>query len=246
MSTFEIDKMFPERQALLSEHIGSCQSRAELMDSWSRAAREYGLDYVSLAAAPTAQDKLFGPLVRETTLPADYCREFDRLEFLKHCPTVTHISRSIMHNDWTIGPDGKAATFDCPPEFSALMLKYRLITGILFSMNSVDGSRFVVRYDGDRSPLAMPEINELSMLSIQAFDVFDRLRRTTGNSNVLSARELEVVRWTSQGKTSLEIGQILSLSDHTVNAYMTNAIRKLDCVNRTQLVAKAIRMKIIN
>ena len=62
----------------------------------------------------------------------------------------------------------------------------------------------------------------------------------------LSARELEVVRWTAQGKTSLEIGQILSLSDHTVNAYMTNAIRKLDCVNRTQLVAKAIRMKIIS
>ncbi len=51
---------------------------------------------------------------------------------------------------------------------------------------------------------------------------------------------------TAQGKTSLEIGQILSLSDHTVNAYMTNAIRKLDCVNRTQLVAKAIRMKIIS
>jgi DNA-binding CsgD family transcriptional regulator len=92
----------------------------------------------------------------------------------------------------------------------------------------------------------MPEINELSMLSIQAFDVFDRLRRTASNTNVLSARELEVVRWTAQGKTSLEIGQILSLSDHTVNAYMTNAIRKLDCVNRTQLVAKAIRMKIIS
>ena len=138
MSTFEIDKMFPERQALLSERIGSCQSRAELMDNWSRAAREYGLDYVTLAVAPTAQDKLLGPLVRETTLPADYCRQFDRLEFLKHCPTVTHISRSIMHNAWTIGHEGSTPTFDCPPEFSALMLKYRLITGILFSMNSVE------------------------------------------------------------------------------------------------------------
>ena len=58
--------------------------------------------------------------------------------------------------------------------------------------------------------------------------------------------ELEVVRWTAQGKTSIEIGQILTLSDHTVNAYMTNAIKKLDCVNRTQLVAKAIRLKLIN
>lgn len=238
--------MLLDRQTLLSQDIGSCQNRPELVDTWSRAAREYGLDHLTLAAAPTANERLLGPLVRETTLPMEYCREFDRLEFLKHCPTVTHISRSIMHNHWTIGPDGNSPTFDCPPEFVALMLKFRLISGILFSMNSVDGSRFVVRYDGDRGPLAMPEINELSMLSIQAFDVFDRLRRTASNTNVLSARELEVVRWTAQGKTSLEIGQILSLSDHTVNAYMTNAIRKLDCVNRTQLVAKAIRMKIIN
>lgn len=238
--------MLPERQTLLSQDIGSCQNRAELMGSWSRAAREYDLDYVTLAAAPTTQDKVLGPLVRESTLPAEYCREFDRNEFLRHCPTIPHISRTIMHNVWTIGADGKSPTFDCPPEFAALMLKYRLISGILFSMNSVDGSRFVVRYDGDRGPLTMPEVNELSMLSIQAFDVFDRLRRTASNTNVLSARELEVVRWTAQGKTSLEIGQILSLSDHTVNAYMTNAIRKLDCVNRTQLVAKAIRMKIIS
>lgn len=238
--------MLSERQTLLSQDIGGCQNRAELMDCWSRATREYGLDYVSLAVAPTSHDRLVAPLVRETTLPMEYCREFDRLEFLKHCPTVPHISRSIMHNQWTIGPDGSAPTFNCPPEFAALMLKFRLITGIIFSVHSVDGSRYVVRYDGDRGPLAMTEINELSMLSIQAFDVFDRLRRTASNTNVLSARELEVVRWTAQGKTSLEIGQILSLSDHTVNAYMTNAIRKLDCVNRTQLVAKAIRMKIIS
>ena len=61
-----------------------------------------------------------------------------------------------------------------------------------------------------------------------------------------SARELEVVRWTAQGKTSVEIGRILSLSDHTVNAHMTNAIKKMDCVNRTQLVAKAIRLGLIN
>lgn len=238
--------MLPERQTLLSQDIGSCQNRAELMDSWSRAAREYDLDYVTLATAPTAQDRLVGPLVRETTLPVEYCREFDRQEFLKHCPTVPHITHSIMHNSWTIGPDGTSPTFDCPTEFAALMRKFRMISGVLFSVYSVDGSRFVVRYDGDRGPLALAEINELSMLSIQAFDVFDRMRRTASNTNVLSARELEVVRWTAQGKTSLEIGQILSLSDHTVNAYMTNAIRKLDCVNRTQLVAKAIRLKIIS
>lgn len=238
--------MLSERQTLLSKDIGSSQSRSELMEGWRNAAREYGLDHVTLSVAPTVQDRHVGPLVRETTLPMEFCREFDRLEFLRHCPTVPHISRSIMHNAWWVGPEGQTPDFDCPTEFTDLMRRFGLLMGILFSVTSVDGNRYVVRYDGNRSPLAQSDINELSMLSIQAFDVFDRLRRTASNTNVLSARELEVVRWTAQGKTSLEIGQILSLSDHTVNAYMTNAIRKLDCVNRTQLVAKAIRMKIIS
>ncbi len=238
--------MLPERQTLLSQEIGSCQSRAQLLECWKQAAGEFGLDYMTLAIAPTAQDKLMAPLVRETTLPADFCREFDRQGFMRHCPTVPHISRSIMHNAWWLGPDGKSPDFECPIELVNLLRKHGLLMGILFSLNAIDGTRYVVRYDGDRTPLAQQDVNELSMLTTQAFDVFDRLRRTAANVNVLSARELEVLRWTAQGKTSLEIGQILSLSDHTVNAYMTNAIRKLDCVNRTQLVAKAIRMKIIS
>ena len=65
-------------------------------------------------------------------------------------------------------------------------------------------------------------------------------------SESLSARETEVVRWTAEGKTSHEIGSIIGLSDHTVNAYLANAIRKMDCVNRAQLVATAIRLGVIN
>ncbi|EHS50420.1 transcriptional regulator, LuxR family [Rhizobium sp. PDO1-076] len=231
---------------LLGDEIGSCQSRAELMQRWLRVANEYDLDHVTVTNAPTFQDKLFGNLVHESTIPSDFVREFDRKGFLKFCPLTSHVSRTIMHKTWTIGSDGKSPDFDCPPEMCELMYRYGLLMGVMFQTSSIDGSRQMVRYDGRRGPLTQPELNELSMISIQAFDVFDRLRRTASTTNVLSARELEVVRWTAQGKTSLEIGQILSLSDHTVNAYMTNAIRKLDCVNRTQLVAKAIRMKIIS
>ncbi|MFN3928989.1 MAG: LuxR C-terminal-related transcriptional regulator [Thermoflexus sp.] len=128
-----------------------------------------------------------------------------------------------------------------------LMSRYDLLMGAIFPMTSIDSGRYFLRYDGKRSPLHQVEMNELGMISLHAFDVFDRMRRSEiAVPNVLSARELEVLRWTAQGKTSVEIGQILSLSDHTVNAYMTNAIKKLDCVNRTQLVAKAIRLKLIN
>ena len=90
-------------------------------------------------------------------------------------------------------------------------------------------------------------LNELGMIVLHALEVYDRLCRTNSKGpSPLTKRELDVVRWTAQGKTSVEIAELLSISEHTVNAYMNNAIRKLDCVNRTQLVAKTIRLGLID
>ena len=41
------------------------------------------------------------------------------------------------------------------------------------------------------------------------------------------------------------IAEILTLSEHTVNHYLNRATKKLDTVNRTQAVAKALRIGLI-
>ena len=50
---------------------------------------------------------------------------------------------------------------------------------------------------------------------------------------------------TAAGKTSVEIAEILTLSEHTINHYLNRATKKLDAVNRTQAVAKALRLGLI-
>jgi len=59
-------------------------------------------------------------------------------------------------------------------------------------------------------------------------------------------REIEVVEWTAEGKTSSEIALLLGLSEYTVNEYIGSAMRKLDALNRIHLVTKAIRVGIIS
>lgn len=236
-----------ERQSLLNTDIATSETRPRLMAAMARAANEFGFDHVSILMAPGPNDVLLAPLVQESTLPHQFVKEFDRNLYLRDCPIVPRMTDSILPQSWRINPHGPSLDFDCPEELHELLLRYNLMSGVIFPVNSVDSTRFLVRYDGRLRTLSQVEINELGMISIHAFDVFDRMRRSQiSTPNLLSARELEVLRWTSQGKTSIEIGQILSLSDHTVNAYMTNAIKKLDCVNRTQLVAKAIRLKLIS
>ena len=62
----------------------------------------------------------------------------------------------------------------------------------------------------------------------------------------LSLRERECLQWTAMGKTSDEIGSILTISERSVRFYLEGARTKLGCVNRTQAAAKAASLRLIS
>lgn len=80
--------------------------------------------------------------------------------------------------------------------------------------------------------------------------IFDQLAlRGSGRSSGsvrITARERECLRWCAEGKTSEEIGIILSLSTHTVNHYLISATKKLNAVNRMHAITIAIRHSILD
>jgi LuxR family transcriptional regulator len=61
----------------------------------------------------------------------------------------------------------------------------------------------------------------------------------------LKEREREVLRWTAVGKTSSEIGMILGISTRTVNFHVTAILAKLNAVNKTQAVIKAMMFDLL-
>lgn len=56
----------------------------------------------------------------------------------------------------------------------------------------------------------------------------------------LTNREVEVLNWLKEGKTSWEISRILKISQRCVNFHIDNAKSKLNSANRTQAVAVAL------
>jgi DNA-binding CsgD family transcriptional regulator len=62
---------------------------------------------------------------------------------------------------------------------------------------------------------------------------------------VLTDRERDVLLWLAEGKTSEDIGTILAISSKTVDFHVANLMRKMNALNRTQAVARAIRMGLI-
>lgn len=57
----------------------------------------------------------------------------------------------------------------------------------------------------------------------------------------LTAREQQVLLWCAYGKTSWEIGQILSCKESTVNFHVGNILRKFAVPTRIAAVIKAVR-----
>ncbi|MDO1582281.1 helix-turn-helix transcriptional regulator [Rhizobium oryzicola] len=236
-----------EKQSPIGREISAAETRESILNALKKLPREFGLKHFSLMRAPGPDDEAIEPLVAESSLPKLFFRELDSARVMTLCPIVPLLKNialplcfSYLEDEW------QASNIAMPKIVANFFINHGIITSVIMPLQSRDGSMFLMRLDGDRSILSLPELNELGMLTLQAFTVLDRLQHDDSvDKTTLTRRELEVLRWTSQGKTSAEIADILSLSEHTVNAYLNKAIRKLNCVNRTQLVAKALRLRMI-
>jgi DNA-binding CsgD family transcriptional regulator len=61
----------------------------------------------------------------------------------------------------------------------------------------------------------------------------------------LTPRERECLTWCAVGKTSEDIATILGISEGVVRIHLQSAQHKLNCLNRTHTVAKALTYKLI-
>ena len=55
----------------------------------------------------------------------------------------------------------------------------------------------------------------------------------------LTGREIEILKWTAEGKTAAEIAIILSMKARTVNFHVANAVQKMGVCNKTAAVVQA-------
>jgi DNA-binding CsgD family transcriptional regulator len=78
-----------------------------------------------------------------------------------------------------------------------------------------------------------------------------RMREATGSGvdlapvTLLSKREIQVLHWVKNGKTNMEIGQILGISPPTVKNHLQKVMRKLNVNNRAQAVGKCATLRLM-
>lgn len=95
----------------------------------------------------------------------------------------------------------------------------------------------VVTFGGEKPNLSQEAQMSLLLLGAFAYEGFRRV--TQGFKPVpplLTRREFEVLRWSAEGKTAWEVGQILSIAERTVRCYLTQLKRKYAVPTMMQVV----------
>jgi len=65
-------------------------------------------------------------------------------------------------------------------------------------------------------------------------------------AGLLTPREQQILQWIYHGKSNIEIGMILEISPLTVKNHVQKTLRKLNVLNRTQAVGRALALRIVN
>ena len=121
-------------------------------------------------------------------------------------------------------------------------------TGIAMALHLPGGKHFVMGVDRDQ-PLPGDDIEltrmmaDLQLLAVHAQDTAVRLLAPQALELQymprLTDREVEILKWTSDGKSAWAVGQILSLSEHNVKYHIKRILEKLGVGSKHQAVTKA-------
>jgi DNA-binding CsgD family transcriptional regulator len=114
-----------------------------------------------------------------------------------------------------------------------------------YSIYTSNGARSqVLLFCGTTSPVRRSDIDSRATLigfsHILHNDICDVVTAAARTSpHPLSAREIDTLRWTADGKTAAEIAQIIGISRRTVESYISNAMKKLGTSTRSAAAVKA-------
>jgi DNA-binding CsgD family transcriptional regulator len=97
-----------------------------------------------------------------------------------------------------------------------------------------------------RDSVPSHRMTHVYMLSIQYWLKYCELAdQRSYEACPLTAQELECLRWCKEGKTNWEIGEILNISEKTVEFHLSNGMRKLGAGNRITAVIIGIKRGLI-
>lgn len=226
--------------------LDACKSRHDLNVFLRNVCAEYRFQGGCLVRAPTVSDRKLSDIIQLSTLPVEFVDSHDREGIYAVCPLVPALRVSETSFDFEDRNFSVVWAGDKTRLVSDLYRRFNYAYFHVVPLHGAGGNNGALAFMGSRPKLSDMERATLGYISSHLKVRQAELMHHVRPSVRLTDRESECMSLTADGKTTSEIATILELSPHTVNHYINSVCVKLDCTNRTQAVAKALRTGMIN
>lgn len=184
--------------------------------------------------------------VLKNNYPLAWQERYQCMNYLAIDPSITACQQSISLVIWT------DALFSSARSMWEEAQAHDLHVGWAQAVVDRAGFASMLTFARPRGTITPKEIaareHEFHWLAYIAHQVMSRSLSESMHSECvkLTGREVEILRWTADGKTSSDIALILSISENTVNFHIKNAISKLSTPNKTAAVVQAALLGYLN
>ena len=234
-------------QAGFSEVLKS-RNRDEFQGEIVAFTKRLGFDNFS---ATVVIDHMLGEaeFITVDNTPRAYKESFQNPQNGRRDPVMQHCKRQsvpIIWDQMTYVSRGLGEKWEEQARFG-------ISNGIALALHMPEGRHFFLGVDRDQPVPADPGeltrvVADLQLFAVHAQDAALRIL-VPGSVDPtlpsLTPRELEALRWTMEGKTAWEVGDVLGISERTAVLHVSNATHKLGCVNKHQAVLKALRLGLL-
>ena len=213
-----------------------------------RFAQHLGFDKVSVTVAV---DHVGGQpefVAVHNASPA-YLQTFENPDFGKRDPIAQHCKRNTVPIIWGQQNYLKHDAI----ELWERQAHFGYRNGIAMALHLPEGRHFALGVERDQElPTDGSELTrivaDLQLFAVHAQDTALRVlvsEAARPDLPALTPRELEVLRWTMDGKVTNEISALLGIGDRTTVFHLQNAMLKLNCNSKHVAVVKALRLGLI-
>ena len=224
----------------LYEKIQSSDDAEHLFEHVRSYAEALGFQYASYAMCVPSLNSV-ARWVRFESLPDGWQKHYAAKKYVDIDPIIRRGINSIEPLVWS------ARQFAEAPQIWADAQVFGLKAGISQPCWAAQGVFGILTFLREKPALSEGETSLLrrqmqivaNLLHLAMYEHVDVPSINCVAEVNLTAREREILRWTSEGKTAEIIGKILNISTRTVNFHISNVLIKLVAVNKVQAVAKA-------
>lgn len=226
----------------IMEEISAACDVETLVSILHREAIACGFEHVGLALqAPT-------PFTRRKTFmmgtyPLEWQARYDEDGYGEIDPVIEY---SMAKADVVSWSDIRAKSHR---RFFAEAAQFGLVHGMTYSALAANRDMHAISFargHGRVSQLEQLELGvKLRCLSDASRQALMRWSLSAVERYALSDREVEILRWTADGKCVSDIAQILCISDNTVNFHIKKIVGKFGSPNKAHAAAHAVALNLI-